>query len=74
MNSRFVEYMEFLKLLFAQNARFVSNIPIFPTGFFTLILLRVLVRVKIRVIIIFVPMCLCSMREDGRITCTTRIS
>ena len=49
LNSRFVEYMEFLKLLFTQNARFVSNIPIFPTGFFTLILLRVLVRVKIRV-------------------------
>ena len=49
MNSRFVEYMEFLKLLFAQNARFVSNIPIFPTDIFALILLRVFVRVKIRV-------------------------
>jgi len=43
--------MVFLKLLFAQNAHFVSNIPIFPTDVFTLILLRVLVRLKIRVII-----------------------
>jgi len=42
--------MVFLKLLFSQNTHFVSNIPIFLTGFFTLILLRVLVRVKIRVI------------------------
>ena len=50
MNSSFVEYMVFLKLLFTQNANFVSNNPIFPTGFFTLILLRVFVRVKIRVI------------------------
>jgi hypothetical protein len=33
-----------------KNAHFVSNIPIFPTDIFTLILLRVLVRVKIRVI------------------------
>jgi len=49
LNSSLVEYMVFLKLLFAQNACFVSNIPIFPTMFFTLILLRVLVRVKIRV-------------------------
>ena len=49
MNSRYVENMEFLKLLFAQNARFVSNIPIIPTEIFALILLRVFVRVKIRV-------------------------
>lgn len=49
MNSRFLEYMVFLKLLFAQNARFVSNISIFLTDIFTLILLWVLVRVKIRV-------------------------
>ena len=49
LNSRFLEYMVFLKLLFTQNARFESNIPIFPTDIFTLILLRVLVRVKIRV-------------------------
>ena len=49
MNSRNLEYMVFLKLLFAQNARFVSNIPIFPTDIFALILLRVFVRVKIRV-------------------------
>jgi len=42
--------MVFLKLLFAQNTHFVSNNPIFPTDIFTLILLRVLVRVKIRVI------------------------
>ena len=41
--------MVFLKLLFTQNARFVSNIPIFPTDIFALILLRVFVRVKIRV-------------------------
>ena len=46
MNSRFPEYMELLKLLFAQNSRFVSNIPIFPSDIFTLILLRVPVRVK----------------------------
>ena len=49
LNSRNLEYMVFLKLLFAQNARFVSNIPIFPTDIFALILLRVFVRVKIRV-------------------------
>ena len=46
LNSRFPEHMELLKLLFAQNARFVSNIPIFPTDIVTLILLRVPVRVK----------------------------
>jgi len=46
LNSRFLEYMVFLKLSFTQNARFVSNIPIFPTDIFTIILLRVLVRVK----------------------------
>ena len=57
LNSSFVEYMVFLKLLFTQNARFVSNIPIFPTGIFTLILLRVFVRVKIRVIGVHILMC-----------------
>ena len=46
LNSRFPEYMELLKLLFVQNARLASNIPIFPTDTFILILLRVLVRVK----------------------------
>ena len=48
LNSRNLEYMVFLKLLFAQKSYFASNIPIFPTDIFTLILLRV--RVKIRVI------------------------
>ena len=57
MNSSSVEYMVFLKLLFAQNSRFISNIPIFPTDIFTLILLRVLVRVKIRVIGVHILMC-----------------
>jgi len=41
--------MVFLELLITQISRFASNIPIFPTEFFTLILLRVPVRVKIRV-------------------------
>ena len=45
LNSRFVEYMEFLKLLFAQKSYFASNIPIFPTDIFTLILVRVKIRV-----------------------------
>ena len=52
LNSRFSEHMAFLKLLFTQNTHFISNIPIFPTDIFTLILLRVLVRVKIRVTIV----------------------
>jgi len=50
LNSRLLEYMVFLELLITQISRFASNIPIFPTEFFTLILLRVPVRVKIRVI------------------------
>jgi len=41
--------MVFGKLLFAINIGFASNIPLFPTGFFTLIPLRVTVKVKIRV-------------------------
>ena len=57
MNSRFLEYMVFLKLLFVQNTCFVSNIPTFPTDIFILILLRVLVRVKIRVIVVHILMC-----------------
>ena len=57
LNSRNLEYMVFLKLLFTQNARFASNIPIFPTDIFILILLRVLVRVKIRVIGVHILMC-----------------
>jgi hypothetical protein len=46
LNSRLPEHMELSKLLFALNARLVSNIPIFPSDIFTLILLRVPVRVK----------------------------
>ena len=57
LNSSLVEYMVFLKLLFAQNTCFVSNIPIFSTDIFTLILLRVPVRVKIRVIVVHILMC-----------------